>query len=196
MLAFTTAVFLLLITPGPGVLSIAGMGSAYGFKSALRYYLGLLIGTNMVALAVVTGLAAILLAEPVIRTVLLAASAAYLLYLAYRIAFAGSKVAFIAPNKQPGIRAGLMLQAINPKAYAVNTTLFTGFPFFADALLAETLIKFAIINAIWIPIHFLWLWAGVSIHRLDLAPVTQRRINMLMALAMVGVVVLASWSLI
>ncbi len=196
MLAFTTAVFLLLITPGPGVLSIAGMGSAYGFKSALRYYLGLLIGTNMVALAVVTGLAAILLAEPVIRTVLLAASAAYLLYLAYRIAFAGSKVAFIAPNKQPGIRAGLMLQAINPKAYAVNTTLFTGFPFLADALLAETLIKFAIINAIWIPIHFLWLWAGVSIHRLDLAPVTQRRINMLMALAMVGVVVLASWSLI
>ena len=32
MLAFAFAVFLLLITPGPGVLSLAGVGTAYGWK--------------------------------------------------------------------------------------------------------------------------------------------------------------------
>ena len=195
MLTFATAVFLLLITPGPGVLSTAGVGAAFGYRAGLRYVTGLFIGTNMVALAVVSGLAAILFAVPIVRTVLLVASATYLLYLAYRIAFAGSKIAFIKAEKKPGILAGLMLQAINPKAYAVNTTLFSGFAFFGDALLAETLIKFAIINAIWIPIHLLWLAAGASVQRLDLHPKTQFRINLMMAVAMVGVVVLAGWSL-
>ena len=195
MLTFATAVFLLLITPGPGVLSTAGVGAAFGYRAGFRYVTGLFIGTNMVALAVVSGLAAILFAVPIVRTVMLIASATYLLYLAYRIAFAGSKIAFIKAEKQPGVLAGLMLQAINPKAYAVNTTLFSGFAFFGDALLAETLIKFAIINAIWIPIHLMWLAAGASVQRLDLQPKTQFRINLLMAVAMVGVVVLAGVSL-
>ena len=30
MLTFALAVFLLIITPGPGVLSLAGVGAAYG----------------------------------------------------------------------------------------------------------------------------------------------------------------------
>jgi threonine/homoserine/homoserine lactone efflux protein len=62
MLAFILAVFLLLITPGPGVLSTAGVGAAFGFKAGLRYVFGLCIGTNLVALIVVSGLAAIILA--------------------------------------------------------------------------------------------------------------------------------------
>ena len=195
MLTFATAVFLLLITPGPGVLSTAGVGAAFGYRAGLRYVTGLFIGTNMVALAVVSGLAAILFAVPIVRTVLLIASATYLLYLAYRIAFAGSKIAFTKAEKKPGILEGITLQAINPKAYAVNTTLFTGFAFFGDALLAETLVKFVIINAIWIPIHLLWLAAGASVQRLNLNPKTQFRINLLMAISMIGVVVLAGWSL-
>ena len=47
---------------------------------------------------------------------------------------------------------------------------------------------------IWIPIHLAWLWAGVSLHKLNLAPHTQRVINVFMALAMLGVVALALWS--
>lgn len=149
----------------------------------------------MVALAVVSGLAAVLFAVPVVRSVLLVLSALYLCYLAFRIAFAGAKVAFIEAKSQPGFLAGIMLQAINPKAYAVNTTLFTGFAFLPQSLAAETLIKFAIINAIWIPIHLLWLWAGSAVHHLDLTPRAQFRINLMMAAAMLLVVGLAAISL-
>ena len=154
------AVFFLIITPGPGVLSTAGVGSGYGVAAGSRYVFGLFLGTNMVALAVVSGLAALILAQPGIRDLLLYASAAYLLYLAARIALAGSKLAFIERAKAPGVMGGLLLQAINPKAYAVNTTLFTGFAFMPGNTTAEMLIKFAIMNVIWIPIHFLWLWAA------------------------------------
>ena len=192
MLTFAAAVFFLIITPGPGVLSTAGVGAAFGANAGTRYVAGLFIGTNLVCLAVVTGLTAVIFADPRIRTVLFAASIAYLAYLALRIAFAGSKIAFIERQKPPGIAGGILLQAINPKAYAVNTALFTGFAFLPQNYALEITIKFLITNAIWIPIHFAWLWAGIALRRMDLPPRTQRVINVAMAMSMLMVVALAA----
>jgi threonine/homoserine/homoserine lactone efflux protein len=84
MLAFTLAVFLLLITPGPGVLSTAGVGAAFGFRAGLRYVAGLCIGTNLVAVIVISGVAAIVLAIDWARNTLLVLSALYLFYIAIR----------------------------------------------------------------------------------------------------------------
>lgn len=191
MLTFTAAVFFLLITPGPGVLSVAGVGSGFGAAAGTRYLWGLFIGTNLVALAVVSGLAAVVLADDRIRTVLFGLSVLYLLYLAARIAFAGSKIAFIRKQKAPGIYGGIALQIINPKAYAVNTALFTGFLFWPASLGVETLLKFAIINVIWVPIHFFWLHFGIKLGKLDLPGSAHRKINIAMALSMLAVVGLA-----
>jgi threonine/homoserine/homoserine lactone efflux protein len=188
---FLTAVFFLLITPGPGVLSTAGVGSAFGAKAGYRYVFGLCIGTNLVALAVVTGMAGMVLAQPALRTVLMYASVLYLCYLAFRIAFAGSTIAFIQSVRAPGIRDALVLQAINPKAYVVNTALFTGFEFSGMPLWQETTWKFVLINLIWIPIHLLWLAAGIGLRKLALPHHWQRIINVLMALSLLMVVVLA-----
>lgn len=191
MLAFALAVFLLIITPGPGVLSTAGVGSGFGYRVGTRYVIGLFLGTNLVALAVVSGLAALILADPRIRLVLFVLSFGYLTYLALRIAFAGSRIAFIEKARPPGIGGGVLLQIINPKAYAVNTAFFTGFGFLPGNYVAEVGIKFLIMNAIWVPIHFLWLWAGVMLHRLDLSERTHSLINAGMATAMIAVVLLA-----
>jgi len=194
MIEFALAVFFLIVTPGPGVLSLAGVGSAYGYRAGLSYLTGLFIGHNTVALLVVSGIAASALAIPWLRTVLAWASVGYLLYLAAKIAFAGSKVAFVAAAREPGLRDGLALQAINPKTYAVSTALFSGFAFLPEAPATETLIKMAIMNAIWITLHLVWLWVGVTLRRLDLPPRTQRAINIGMAASMLTVVGLAIWS--
>ncbi|MEQ3710036.1 MAG: LysE family transporter [Tateyamaria sp.] len=194
MLTFAAAVFFLIITPGPGVLSAAGVGAAYGMRSGLRYVLGLFIGNNLVILAVVSGLAALVLANPLVRTVLFVLSTAYLLYLAMRIALAGSKLAFAPAQKEPGVLAGILLQPINPKAYAVNTALFSGFAIMPDALFAEAVWKLLIVNAIWVPIHVIWVWFGVRLKALDLAPARQKLINFAMAASMLLVVGLAVWS--
>lgn len=194
MLTFAAAVFFLIITPGPGVLSAAGVGAAYGMRSGLRYVTGLFIGNNLVILAVVSGLAALVLANPVVRTVLFVLSTAYLLYLALRIALAGSKLAFVRADSEPGVLAGILLQPINPKAYAVNTALFSGFALMPDALVAEAIWKLLVVNAIWVPIHVIWVWFGVRLKALDLAPARQRRINYAMAASMLLVVGLAVWS--
>lgn len=194
MLTFAVAVFFLLITPGPGVLTTAGVGAGFGYGPGLRFLSGLFIGTNLVALAVVTGLAAVVFSVPEIRIIATWASVAFFVYLAARIALSGAKVGFMEAASAPGFVNGVLLQFINPKAYAVNTTLFFGFPFWPDAPVWEVAVKFVIVNAIWVPVHLIWLWAGVSLKRMNLAPGLQRAINIGMAASLLAVVALAAWS--
>ncbi len=191
MLTFAITVFLLILTPGPGVLSTAGFGAAYGYKKSLRYVFGLFLGTNLVFLAVATGLIAILLSIPSLRIFLLILSTFYLFYLASKIALAGSNIAFIKAKSPPGIISGVLLQAINPKAYVVNTTLVSGFAFYQSSFAVELVIKFLIMNSIWIPLHLLWLYVGTVLHELNLSIKNQRIINLMMSLSMVLVVVIS-----
>ena len=191
--SFIAATFFGLITPGPGVLTTAGIGANYGFKAGLRFVLGLFVGNNAVFLIVAGGLFAALETIPFLRLILAGASLLFLLYLALKIAFAGSKVAFINPGKPPGFLGGLMLQFVNPKAYAVNAFFLSNFPIMPEAPVTEIALKFLIANVFWVPIHFLWLGLGVWLQRLDLAPKWQRLINIVMALAMLFVVGLAAF---
>ncbi len=115
------------LVAGQGVEAMSVLMGGIVVGGLFHAVLGLFIGNNLVVLAVVSGLAALLLANPVVRTVLFTLSTAYLLYLAMRIAFAGSKIAFVAAKSEPGVMTGILLQPINPKAYAVNTALFSGF---------------------------------------------------------------------
>ena len=192
MLTFALAVLFLIVTPGPGVLSLAGVGAAFGYHHGSRYLVGLFIGTNLVCLGVITGLAAAMLADPGIRIVFSIASATYLCWLAFRIAFAGARIAFIERTQPPGIRGGILLQVINPKAYAVNTALFSGFAFMSQAPVLEMTIKLVILNTLWLAIHVFWLWIGVTLRRLDLPAARQRAINFFMAASMLIVVALAA----
>ena len=147
----------------------------------------------MVGLAVISGLAAVILAEPVVRTVLLFASSGYLGYLALRISLAGSRIAFIRTTA-PRFFAGLTLQFINPKAYAVNTSLFSSFAFYPASFAVETALKLIIMNIVWLPVHLAWLYAGVKVNSLDLPPRIQRAINLGMAACLLAVVILSMWS--
>ena len=179
------------VTPGPGVLSLAGVGAAFGWRQGFVYMAGLFVGHVLVSLAVITGLATIILAEPLVRTILLFCSAGYLSYLALRIALAGSKIGFIEMLKAPGFVAGMSLQFINPKAYAVHTTFFTGFAFYPGSFAVEMSVKLMIIVPTWLLLHTLWLYSGYRLHELQLSSKMQKWINIFMALCLCVVISLS-----
>ena len=191
MLSFVAAAFFLLITPGPGVLSVAGAGAAFGFRAGLPYTAGVVLGSLTVIAAVTTGLAAFLFSYSPLRVILLAASAAYLLYLAYRIATSTVGIAIKEAPHPLRFMNGIAMQVINPKAYAVMTTLFSGFAFYPDSTLVEVTLKTAILMSISTPVHVLWLLAGATVKQLALSPRTARMVNVTMALSMLAVVALA-----
>ena len=55
MNAYIIISFLMMVTPCPGVLSLAGVGAGFGWKVGMMYLIGLFFGTNGVALMVVLG---------------------------------------------------------------------------------------------------------------------------------------------
>ena len=188
MTIFTVAVFFLLITPGPAVLSVAGIGAAFGRNAGVQFITGLFIGTNLVAGVVASGVAGIILTNDKLRLTLLITSLGYLLYLAFKITYAKKKLAFNEKISAPGLWSGIVLQIVNPKAYAVSTTLFTGFAFWPENLMIETIIKLLIFNTLWVPIHFTWLHIGITIHKLNLSEKSQQKINIAMSVSMLLVV--------
>ena len=195
MITFAIVCFLMFVTPGPGALSLAGVGAAFGWRQGFLYMSGLFVGHVIVSLAVITGLATIILAEPVVRTILLFCSVGYLGYMAFRIALAGSKIAFIEMLKAPGFVAGMSLQFINPKAYAVHTTFFTGFAFYPNSFVVEISLKLVILNTIWLLLHTFWLYAGYRLHELQLSAKVQKWINIFMALCLCLVISLSVGSI-
>ena len=102
MLSFAAASCLMMATPGPGVLTTAGIGSGFGWNAGIRFLIGLFIGTNLAALLVISGLTAIVLAEPLVRTVLVWASILWFLKLALGIgrSLEGRLLMFDALNMQ------------------------------------------------------------------------------------------------
>lgn len=184
----------MMATPGPGVLTTAGIGSGFGWSAGIRFLIGLFIGTNLAAFLVISGLTAVVLAEPVVRTVLVWMSILWFLKLALGIALAGARIGFMAARQAPRLSDGVVLQLINPKAYAVNTLLFGGFAFWGHGV-AEIVMKLVIINLIWVPVHLGWLWAGVAVGSLDLPPARQRAINVAMAVSLMAVVALSAWEM-
>src|SRR5205809_1481771 len=88
MLELLLASLLIMGSPGPATISLTAAGSAYGLRRSLGYLAGIVAGTGLVLLAVATGITAALLAVPALRPVLIGISAAYILWLAYKVATA------------------------------------------------------------------------------------------------------------
>ena len=195
MYIFLLSVFLLVVTPGPAVLTLAGIGTSYGYKAGLRFLAGLICAWNIVILVVVSGLSSIVLAIPSARLVLLTLSIIYIFYLAYQIASAGNKISFRRPHSYPGFKSGLLLNLLNPKAYAVNSALLTGFALYPDNFQTELAIKISIMNSIWIPLHLGWLKLGKLLNELNLSPLRQRLINYFMAASLILVILSSVLSL-
>ena len=184
----------MIITPGPGVLSLAATGSGFGWKAGVLYLAGLFIGTNTVLVFVVTGFKGFLFEIPWVEPVFLIISLSYLTWIAWRIASAGNKIKFKKSKNEPTFFEAIFLQIINPKAYLVNGILFAGFPLKNFSLQQEVLIKALIINLVWIPVHFFWLWLGIKLRQWGLNKGKQAIVNKVMAFCLLVVIGLAAFS--
>ena len=142
MFNFILAVVVLVATPGPALMSIVGVGAAFGFKVGVVYVAGVILGANFVSLLAVSGLFAFLTAFPRLQFLLTTISVCYLCYIAYRIAT--SKVGLDTTSKpvKIGLSDGIVIQLLNPKACVIALALFSGSPFLDHSLKIETILKF------------------------------------------------------
>src|SRR5262249_41708169 len=105
------------LTPGPNVVMVTAAAANFGFRRTLPQVLGVSFGFLAMIVAVGLGLAGLFQAEPRLHVVLKYAGAAYLLYLAWRIASADT-------SRSDGKRArpftfleGAFITWLNPKGW-------------------------------------------------------------------------------
>lgn len=177
-------------SPGPATIGVAAAGSAYGVRRSLPYALGLAAGTAIVLVAVATGITATLLAVPALRPVLIAVSAAYIVWLAYRVATApplGEQNEF---SIAPSLAGGILLGAANPKAWVAIAAVFASARLTDDAT-ADAAAKTGVLSVMIVLIMAAWLTAGASLAPLLRDPGRARVVNVTLAAALVGATALA-----
>ena len=192
MTSYIIISFLVMVTPGPGVLSLAGVGAGFGWRVGIMYLIGLFLGTNGVALLVVLGFKQFLFEIDGVELTFLVLSLSYLSFLSWRIATSDNKTGFKETSKAPKLYEGIFLQFVNPKAYVVQGHLFVVLSLGISSYNTEIFTKFLIVNSIWIPIHILWLWLGISLKKWSLASNKQVWVNRGMGLALFAVVILSA----
>ena len=195
MFTFVLAVLVLAATPGPALLSIVAVGSAFGYKQGIKYVVGALAGANIVIFMVICGFAVLLAKFSGLRAMLTGFSACYLVYIAWQIATAPNVLNDNENVKIVGLIDGVLIQILNPKAYAVALALFFGFPFSNHSFVIETLTKLLIINGIFIPAYLLWLLFGVKLRELKLSRRKAKLVNWTLAILMLLAVAFSSISI-
>lgn len=116
--AFVVFAVATLFTPGPNNVMLMTSGLNFGFARTLPHVLGVTLGFGFMVLVVGFGLGAVFATYPAIYTTVKVVGAAYLLYLAWRIATAG------AAKGEGGGRPFSFIEAaafqwVNPKGWVM-----------------------------------------------------------------------------
>lgn len=178
-------------SPGPSTMSITAVAAAFGPRRALAYLAGLVLGTTTVLLAVAGGLVSVLLSVPALAPILIGASAAYMIYLAWKIGTAPPLARRDGAARPPSLGEGLALAIANPKAYAAIAAVFAGSTLGMRSPFAEAAAKTAALAAMIVVIHLGWMLAGASFARLLGRPRIGRGANIAFAAILVAATVAA-----
>ena len=179
------------ITPGPNNMMMLASGVNFGFRRSVPHWLGICGGFTFMLSAVGLGLHTLLAEHPALYDVLRYAGAAYLVWMAWRLATASA--ASTAPddetpgtNVRPlGVLAAAAFQWVNPKAWVMAVTaMSTYLPARAQAIdvLALALL-FGLIN---LPCVACWAGGGAALRRFLRDPLRLRIFNISMALALLA----------
>ena len=183
LLALVVAATVVMGSPGPATISVTAIGAAFGLRSSLGYTSGVVLGTVAVLLVVAAGIVGVLASMPGLATVLATLSAAYILYLAFKIATAPPLAERGSTTTKPNFLGGFMLAVANPKAYVAIAAVFAGASSQADALGVSA--KLLVLSAMIVAIHAAWLLAGTVFARFLRNPVASRIINLVFAATLV-----------
>jgi threonine/homoserine/homoserine lactone efflux protein len=177
-------------SPGPSTVSLVAVSAAYGVRQAVAYGVGLVVGATLVLLAVATGVTAVLLALPTMRWLLLALAMTYVLWIALRLALSPTLAGHDAAAHRPSVRGGLLLGALNPKAWVAIGAVFLSARV-AAAPMMDAVVKTIVLAMLIVIVHVGWLAAGRLLVPVVRTPRRARAVNIalagLLALAMVPV---------
>jgi threonine/homoserine/homoserine lactone efflux protein len=172
--------FVSAITPGPNNLMLLASGVNFGFQRTIPHMMGVDLGFALMVGLVGVGLDVVFSRFPALLPAMRYAGAAYMLWLAARLALAGP----IGDAEQRGNPLSFLgaaaFQWINPKAWAIAVSALTAYAVSENYTrsVAIVAVVFGLVTA---PCIALWVLFGTAMRRVLSNPRFVRPFNIVMA---------------
>lgn len=168
------------LTPGPNVVLVTASGANFGFNRTVPQMLGITFGFGAMAMAAGLGIAGLVQAAPRVHSVLKYAGAAYLIYLAWRIAHA-QPTGSSARSRPVGIVEAALFTWANPKAWVSVLGALAAFTTADGNVLWQTSVISGVLAAFCFLSCVIWAAFGTAIGRFIATPRARSVFNWAMA---------------
>jgi threonine/homoserine/homoserine lactone efflux protein len=173
------------LTPGPNVVLVTASGANFGFRRTVPQMLGITLGFGFMVVVAGFGLAGLVHAEPRLHTLLKYAGAAYLVYLAWRIAQADAGRGTSGGAKPIGFLKAALFTWMNPKAWVSVLGALATYTTVGGDVLWETSVIAAVLAAACLVSCGIWAGFGAVIGRFLAHPRARIAFNWSMAALLV-----------
>jgi len=184
LLAFVAFAFVTSATPGPNNVMLLASGVNHGFVRTLPHIAGISLGCMLMLVLVGFGLGGLLLASPQLYALLRYAGAAYLVWLAWRIARSGMITPGNAGSHPMTLLQAAAFQWVNPKAWVMVVGAVTTYAPH-DSFVRNVCVIAIVLGLVNAPSVALWACCGVGLRRLLDQPRRRRAFNLGMAALLV-----------
>lgn len=194
LLQFSAFAFIASITPGPTNIVALNNGQRMGWRATVPFSIGAGGGAAVILLITSLGLAAWLTELPRVRTALAWGGVLWLSYLAWTL-YHAAPVTSSAQVSAPLTHrwwTGTAMQIVNPKTWVMALTVSSLFPVTTTSPIQHAGLLAGLFFAIAVPCIGAWAWAGHKAGGLMSRPNQARRLNRLLAIALL---VSVWWSL-
>ena len=153
------------VTPGPSNVMLTTAGANAGVWRGLPCLLGVTAGMGLMMFLVPLGLGSLVLAHPLVLSLLHWGGAAFLLWLAWKIARSSSLDDTVGRGDPVGFMGAAVFQWVNPKSWLVTASAAGTF-LHADS--GSPVTQAASLGGLFalaaLPSGFVWLAFGASVH--------------------------------
>lgn len=175
------------ITPGPNNILLTASGANFGFRLTVPHMLGISAGFMSLILVCGLGVGAVIATTPWLHGALKIVGAAYLVWLAWLLARAGS-IQSMSQARPMRFHEAALFQYVNPKAWMMAVGAIAAFTTPGGNYAVELALIAVIFTIINLPCVSLWALFGVGIGRF----LTNARAKLVFNLIMAGLTVLSA----
>lgn len=173
------------ITPGPNNLMLLSSGVNYGFVKTIPHMFGVSIGFAVLLACVGFGLGQVLAHFPLGFTILKFLGAAYLIYLAYKIAVSGPIQSGDTVGRPMSFIEASLFQWVNPKAWVMAITSMAIYTDTLNYVPTVLIVVFTFMLINW-PSVSLWAAFGTSMRSFLADPKRLKIFNFIMAMSLIA----------
>src|SRR5690606_29792151 len=172
------------ITPGPNNIMLASSGLTFGFRRTVPHMLGVNLGFTFMLVLVGRGLDTVFHQLPWLYTTLKYVGAAYLLYLAWKIAQSGPLEGGQQRSRPFSFCQAALFQWVNPKAWVMAVGIIVTYTpqtgFYWNLMIAALVC--CLVN---LPSLSVWVAFGTALQKVLHRPQAIRAFNISMAVLLV-----------